>query len=94
MTKSSWKQRKQTLARVISEGDLFINVKQRKQTLVRVDQSETDKHTNGSPNAWKTVTNKNLKKNDCKYSKTRSKHIKDLKECYLLGQNTTWEFSG
>ena len=49
MTKSSWKQRKQTLARVISEGDLFINVKQRKQTLVRVDQSETDKHTNGSP---------------------------------------------
>ena len=35
-----------------------------------------------------------LNKNDCWRSKTRSKHIKGLKERYLFGQDTTCTFSG
>jgi len=33
-------------------------------------------------------------KNDCQHPKTRSKHVKGSKECYLLGQNTRRKSSG
>ena len=38
-----------------------------------------------------TVSKRNLKQES--YSKTKSKHSKGKKECYLLGQNTTCKFS-
>ena len=36
----------------------------------------------------------NGNENDCRHCKTRSNHMKGSKERYLLGQNTTCEFSG